>query len=182
MKLTELAQAFEDGKKFEVDTNKQPNDGGNEIISGPEWVQRNIKTVLRFWANDSSSVRIAQDLISIDLSVLIGTEVDCEFSDYPDFKKSTIGALIRISESNNKKYSIGGDAFTYYKYCRPRMNHRQIWENSRSPLPSGLIVKVRGLNMAWTEASVDDVDWPNIIAFKALRLEDNRSWPWGSMK
>jgi len=182
MKLTELAQAFEDGKKFEVDRNKHPSDGGEVIGSDAQWVQRNIKTVLRFWANDSGSVRIAQDTIIIDLSVLIESEVDCEFSDTPDFYRFTIGALTAISESGNKKYSRRGDEFSLYKYCRPRMNHRISWEGSANPLPSGLIAKFKYADMVWVEGSVDDVDWSNIIAFEVLRLADNHSWPRGSVK
>jgi len=116
------------------------------------------------------------------LSVLIESKVDCEFSNTPDFNRFAIGALVGISESGNKKYLMSGDEFSLYKYCRPRMDHPQSWEGSDNPLPSGLIVKVKSVNLDWSESSVDDVEWSNVIAFSALRLEDNHSWPWWSVE
>jgi hypothetical protein len=72
----------------------------------------------------------------IDLSVLIESGIDCEFS--LDGETWCVDILAIVL--NNGRYS--GVEYSEWNYCRPRMNHIHAWQGGECPLPEGFIVKV----------------------------------------
>ena len=125
----------------------------------------------------------------IDLSVLIESGIDCEFSDEESFGLNFLGTLTDQEGRDYHKYSgNSGDGFVRYaKYCRPRMNHIHAWQGGECPLPEGFRVKVwfrngkEGdaggafhLNLRWSHEKWES----DIIAFEVLGLADGYVMPW----
>lgn len=115
----------------------------------------------------------------VDLSVLIESGIDCEFSF--DWKsKPSIGQLLKI---DGNKYT--SDVGHYYNYCLPRMNHWQSWQGGECPLPEGIVVETIYREDSMPEKNVvTDLFWKHhseaddIIAFKVIGLADGYCWPW----
>ncbi|MFT5518608.1 MAG: hypothetical protein ACI9RI_000874 [Oceanospirillaceae bacterium] len=121
----------------------------------------------------------------IDLSVLIDSQIDCEFKYGGSLtpKSWFIDKLTEIhNEANTYKPSLQG----YTTYCRPRMNHKHAWDGGNCPLPEGFVVEV------WWRDGSDDVRTINrgnglywghnnhasdIIHFKVLRVADGYVMP-----
>jgi hypothetical protein len=126
----------------------------------------------------------------IDLSVLIESGIDCEFSDC-DFKQYTgVGSLSSILGGQTQPFVLS-DAVGYnnakYEQCRPRMNHIHAWQGDECPLPEGFRVKVwwrSGGEGDAGDAFHLDLRWSNekrqsdIIAFEVLGLADGYVMPW----
>jgi hypothetical protein len=116
----------------------------------------------------------------IDLSVLIESGIDCEFSD--DGIESRIGKLLSIKEDGT---FISED--WVWSSCRPRMNHIHAWQGGDCPLPEGFEVKVwlRG-GLVEERVSVAELQWSHpitdinsgIIYFEVLGLADGYVMPW----
>ena len=110
----------------------------------------------------------------IDLSVLIDSQIDCEFYDELDFDEEQlrIGFLTSI-DCSGYPYSLGCDG---YFFCRPRMNHIHAWQGGECPLPEGFRVKVWFRNTLYAPADrpatsirwCHDGDLYDIIAFEVL--------------
>ena len=116
----------------------------------------------------------------IDLSVLIESGIDCEFSDALDFDEEAlrIGFLTSINCSGYP-YNLGCDV---YFYCRPRMNHKHAWPEGECPLPEGFEVKVWFRSGGHTVVTTRSGNYWGIngdtMCFEVLGLADGYVMPW----
>ena len=120
----------------------------------------------------------------IDLSVLIDSQIDCEFSDSAYFHLVMKRSLIEVREAGTGRFRC--ELRTLWKHCRPRMNHIHAWQGGDCPLPDGFMVKVcmrddsvRGdmcshFNWKWSYKAAGS----DIIAFEVLGLADGYVMPW----
>ena len=114
----------------------------------------------------------------IDLSVLIESGIDCEFSEgiswfFSTLKHHSNGVYMDVTSS-------------VWDKCRPRMNHKHAWDGGDCPLPEGFKVKVcmrdnsvRGdmcshFNWKWSYKAAGS----DIIQFEVLGLADGYVMPW----
>jgi len=96
----------------------------------------------------------------IDLASL--RNVECEFSDHYDFCRVTFGRLINM----NSELYHNADATDAFKYCRPRMNHKNVWEGGdKCPLPAGYIINIGHRD--------------NVIVLSHTSNKHGRSWAHG---
>jgi len=131
-------------------------------------------------------MEVQPDGIPIDLSVLIDSQIDCEFSNDIAFYRPTISQLKVINNYNNYCYhdAIGGK----HLYCRPRMNHPHACLDGFDvcPLPDGLKVVVYYRNGHNDDWSYNVCEWKHdchhnggdVIAFEVLGLADGYCLPW----
>ena len=121
----------------------------------------------------------------IDLSVLVESGIDCEFSD--DFSSNlTIGTLLRITNCAHYPYETGNSKDEVQGECRPRMNHKHAWQGGKCPLPKGFRVKVwwRDSLCDTITGLADEMNWQDnanphdIIQFEVLGLADGYVMPW----
>ena len=121
----------------------------------------------------------------IDLSVLIESGIDCEFSD--DVHASAIAKLETITTSHTGEPYYINDKGLYWGRCTPRMNHKHAWQGGDCPLPEGFRVKIWRRN--GEEGDAGDafhliLRWSNekwesdIIAFEVLGVADGYVMPW----
>ena len=161
--LVELVQDIEDGKEIELACSLKNTWNAINIVSYSfgqlsDWI-------------DDGRIRIKPEEKIIDLSVLIDSGIDCEFTDNLDTGWFHIGKLKaihdvtttpeglrfkftydRFSKKGGKKYGFinSDESVTLYqdsigsvwKYCRPRMNHIHHWKNGDCPLPEGLVLSL----------------------------------------
>ena len=126
----------------------------------------------------------------IDLSVLIDSQIDCEFTDANEagiFISKVIKQSRRISLAlpEYRYYDVDGDT---WNRCRPRMNHKHAWQGGACPLPEGFKVKVWWRTGGEGDAEMMlrhlDLRWSNekrqsdIIAFEVLGVADGYVMPW----
>ena len=127
----------------------------------------------------TSNWRIKPTHKVIDLSVLIESGIDCEFS--LDNRFWYVDKLIQILREG---YS--GKVYAEWKYCRPRMNHIHAWQGGECPLPEWFKVKVWFRDKQYPpevgEASENYWELFNeesdIIAFEVLGVNDGYVMPW----
>jgi len=185
MKLIELAQAFEDGKTVQVAPEHTPPGMGYRV-TGDKWVDTvGHQHALKYWMNNSDSVRIKPELKPIDLSVLIQSGIDCEFLDENSRTWYIAGAL----------HSLDGKPLCYYNAlhresykCRPRMNHWHSWQGGECPLPEGFLVELRFRDgnelKSGYYSDITCIRWSqdnhesDIIAFKVIGTADTHCMPW----
>tara|TARA_R110002074_G_scaffold56936_1_gene140229 strand:+ start:76 stop:633 length:558 start_codon:yes stop_codon:yes gene_type:complete len=122
----------------------------------------------------------------IDLSVLIDSQIDCEFKDDIS-ERTTIGKLLEITNGDYYPYTTGNSADKYYGQCQPRIYHKHAWLGGECPLPEGFMVKVTFRNAKLAigdEVVADELYWRrmgsdlDIIAFEVLGLADGYVMPW----
>ena len=121
----------------------------------------------------------------IDLSVLIDSQIDCEFKDDIS-ERITIGKLLEITNDDNYPYTTGNSRADEYGQCQPRMNHKHTWLGGDCPLPEGFMVKVWLRDADYEEGRrlVSEIIWchdntlSDIIAFEVLGLSDGYVMPW----
>ena len=87
-----------------------------------------------------------QDKI-VDMSCLVGSDVDCEFTNLVDFDiqpyHTAVGCLTGFDNSTNKNYAIHNDVNTY-RQCRVRQDHWHSWQGGgECPLPEGLLIQLK---------------------------------------
>ena len=124
----------------------------------------------------------------IDLSVLIDSQIDCEFKDLEN-DSWVIGKLHDLPADHDgdfKYWKRQDNSGCWYDKCQPRMNHIHAWQGGECPLPEGFRVKVWFRNTLY--APVDrpatsirwchDGDLYDIIAFEVLGLADGYVMPW----
>jgi hypothetical protein len=126
----------------------------------------------------------------IDLTVLVDSQIDCEFSDRVSDKEVYIGKLFCIFNSTAPYKSDNGYGHIgTYIQCQPRMNHIHAWQGGECPLPEGFRVKVwwrSGEEGDAGDAFHLDLRWSNekrqsdIIQFEVLGLADGYVMPWES--
>ena len=117
----------------------------------------------------------------IDLSVLIGSGIDCEFF-YADNGTKYIDTLKKIHFIDKNKSICEGYAATscgLFDYCRPRMNHwHYCYDFDVCPLPEGLIYEGRSFVDEERETYASP-KWPSyLVAFKITGLAEGYCWPW----
>ena len=121
----------------------------------------------------------------IDLSVLIDSQIDCEFRDDIG-ERTTIGKLLGITNADLDlyPYTTGNSADKHYGQCQPRIHHIHAWQGGECPLPEGFEVKVwlRGdtlpkicVRLDWVLQKHSSKD---IIAFEVIGIADGYLMPW----
>tara|TARA_R110000822_G_scaffold31612_6_gene91409 strand:+ start:459 stop:986 length:528 start_codon:yes stop_codon:yes gene_type:complete len=102
----------------------------------------------------------------IDLSVLIKSGIDCEFSDNSSWEVTTIGKLYSLDTSNFLPYVLGSKQVSF-KCVRPRMNHKHAWQGGECPFPEGFMVKVwfRNKEQATFVAEATHIAWEHEEGF-----------------
>ena len=109
-----------------------------------------IPTLDRWYASGNKPAKKVMKVI--DLSVLIKSGIDCEFSAMSGayFNRK----LINIATTNRFDGRYQDDHNCFHKRCRPRMNHKHAWQGGECPLPEGFEVKV------WYR---DDLRYPDTL-------------------
>ena len=117
----------------------------------------------------------------IDLSVLIDSQIDCEFK--PNGGQWYVGKLKEILASGLYEDRLSN----IWEQCQPRMNHIHAWQGGECPLPEGFRVKVwyrndkegdagDAFNLRWSNKQGE---WESdIIAFEVLGVADGYVMPW----
>ena len=155
-----------------------------EYLGAKRLWQRNLMgpdmhTEKRLW-------RIKPTQKVIDLSVLIESGIDCEFTDNCWQVYSYIDILTDIECTAAHPYTTDDVDLSYNK-CRPRMNHIHAWQGGECPLPEGFRVKawLRDGGEKPIETLVNYLTWSHgnvtsrdIIAFEVLGLADEYVMPW----
>ena len=126
----------------------------------------------------TSNWRIKPTKKVIDLSVLIESGIDCEFS--LDGETWCVDILAIVL--NNGRYS--GVEYSEWNYCQPRMNHIHAWPEGECPLPEGFEVKVWFRSGGHTVVTTRSGNYWGIngdtMCFEVLGLADGYVMPWGS--
>lgn len=119
---------------------------------------------------------------AVDLSVLVSSQIDCEFR---TGTKSAIGVLTGfIGAKADKFIQLDKVCDIEWQECRPRLNHWHSWQGGDCPLPEGLAVEVMFRLGQTTNHRYMDGRWSHvdsggdIIAFKVTGLADGWTWPW----
>ena len=172
--LADFYQQVADGGEIELN-------GGYGIgyvtnLAGPDMLSQSL-----VW-------RIKPKKKVVDMSALIKSGIDCEFSTSNGclaFK----GPLVNISHASDGTvfYEIEVDGRGWLR-CRPRMNHVHAWQGGDCPLPEGVTVQIykRTRDVLTREPTGDasSFDWHHygtygdIIAFEVLGLAEGWQWPW----
>lgn len=169
--LSEFYSDLANGREGEIRDTK-PNGCWRPLVSGPT-----LKS-------DKINFRIKSIPTPIDLEYFVGREIDCEFGT-TESNTWRFGRLARIqNNSHNPKSSM-----TFYKFCKPRMNHWQAYRGLSRPVPEGFIVQVMlgdgslstdtSFNFCW-ELPKTAVN--RIVMFRILDLDAGYCWPWGIEK
>jgi len=125
--------------------------------------------------------RIKPTKKTIDLSVLIDSQIDCEFWD--DETDQSVYKLLSVDCSEYPYATVNEST----RFCRPRMNHIHAWRGGECPLPEGFKVKIWLRDDDYDEKSrrlVSELIWSHnntssdIIAFEVLGLADGYVMPW----
>ena len=132
------------------------------LDSNPEWVNsvygpRPNCLEFRYW-------RIKPTKKVIDLSVLIKSGIDCEFSAMGGacFNRK----LIYIAPFKRSVGRYQDDHNCFHERCQPRINHKHAWQGGECPLPEGFMVKV------WLRDSYYD-DGGGVLASEMVWSHDN---------
>jgi hypothetical protein len=112
----------------------------------------------------------------IDLSVLIGSGIDCEFRDDID-KHITIGPLLEITD-DRYPYTTGNH-FDIHAQCQPRMKHKHPWLHNKCPI-EGFVVRAWDVkeNFLTVHTSSNNIDWSLIMHIEFLEIEHGYVMPW----
>ena len=140
------------------------------------WVSPCLASVRQDW-------RIKPTKKVIDLSVLIDSQIDCEFKNHIG-ERTTIGKLLEITDDAAiYPYITGNSANNYYAQCQPRIHHIHAWQGGECPLPEGFEAKVwlRGdtlpkicVRLDWVLQKHSSKD---IIAFEVIGIADGYVMP-----
>ena len=123
----------------------------------------------------------------IDLSVLIESGIDCEFSD--SYETGLFISKLSRQNGPSEEYRYYDGEGTSWNECQPRMNHKHAWQDGECPLPAGFIVRltkwsVHLPNIRWIEITSEE--WINssshqhttVQAFEVLKLANGYVMPW----
>jgi hypothetical protein len=163
-KFAEIVQAYADGEDVRVR-------GRDHILQNPDFKLGYL------------SYEIVPKPKSIDLSVLMASGIDCEFSFKCNPEQKRIGKMTDISPARPDSYKKDNDVF--YHYCRPRMNHIHFWGGGECPLPDGLEVELTFRDGSELQRCLSVVaDWDHkfegkdIVGFEVIGLEEGYCWPY----
>ena len=163
-----VMQAYEDGKQIEYKSNVN----GWVSVENPNWD----------WVN--RIYRIKPTKKPVQLSVLIDSGIDCEFSD-DGFDHIDLAKLVELFDDKgpyNYQAIMNDGLRPNFKHCRPRMNHIHAWQGGICKLPKGVEVKVQLRSGEWVKES--EGVWKHlgvtydIIAFEVIGLADGYCYPW----
>jgi hypothetical protein len=116
----------------------------------------------------------------IDLSVLIDSQIDCEFRDDIG-ERTNIGKLLEIKDDDWDMYPYitGNSADKYYEQCQPRMNHEHPWLHNKCPI-EGFVVRAWDVkeNFLTVHTSSNNIDWSLIMHIEFLEVEHGYVMPW----
>ena len=119
----------------------------------------------------------------IDLSVLIDSQIDCEFRDDIG-ERTTIGKLLGITNADLDlyPYTTGNSADKHYGQCQPRIHHIHAWQGGECPLPEGFVVKVWFRSGGDTTVTIPSgLYWganSETMAFEVIGIADGYVMPW----
>jgi hypothetical protein len=117
----------------------------------------------------------------IDLSVLIDSQIDCEFKNHIS-ERTNIGKLLGITKDAMYPYVTGNSADNYYIQCQPRIHHIHAWQGGECPLPEGFMIKVWFRSGGDTTVTIPSgLYWganSETMAFEVLGLADGYVFPW----
>ena len=125
--LWPLVKAFGEGETVQI------------LDALDQWQDLNSDNDLPF-PYSAASYRIKPKEIVVDMSVLVKSGIDCEFSDYPDFSDRLIDKLVSIQKKPYDEYPFRSDFGLDFIHVRPRMNHLHAWTGGECPLPKGVLV------------------------------------------
>ncbi len=158
MELKELCQAIANGQQVQISHSPAHS-----------FINTTAESALNhFLEAGKNCVRIAPTLKPVDMSVLVDSGIDCEFSGVECFADPAVGQISAIGDEKGG-YLRG---MTRYGYCRPRLDH---WH---SPKNCG------GIPMIWkrlVEAGFDvelDEDANYVHAFRISGESKGRCYPW----
>lgn len=172
-KLADFYQAVADGKTLQHKRSASIAEEmtWQDVTHGPI-----ATSCLEFW-------RVKPELKPIDLSVLIKSGIDCEFSESNTTGVRYIGKLCSAGADYSR--ALTNNRFDTWACCRPRMNHLHAWAGGNCPLPEGLEVEVTFRDRSpITARTGPEFRWDHrgtsydIIAFEVLGLQDGYCWPW----
>lgn len=175
MKLIEFLQAFADGKTVECVPSL-----GDPVSCNTE------DEVARAWLDPGVGVRIKPELIPVDLSVILGIGIDCEFSNgNGKWNISLLADIVTDVTCTTLGYVPSSSRGQVFGKCRPRMDHWHSWQGGECPLPDGLVFELilrdgtfgpggPASTLTW-EHHDESTD---IIAFRIVGLSDGFFWPW----
>tara|TARA_R110002153_G_scaffold156209_1_gene308301 strand:+ start:114 stop:602 length:489 start_codon:yes stop_codon:yes gene_type:complete len=114
----------------------------------------------------------------IDLSVLIDSQIDCEFSD----KGAKNWHVSKACKGIFQESLYGTKSGDFFEQCRPRMNHIHAWPEGECPLPEGFEVKVWFRSGGHTVVTTRSGNYWGIngdtMCFEVLGLADGYVMPW----
>ena len=116
----------------------------------------------------------------IDLSVLVKSDIDCEFRD--DIGERTIiGNLLGITNADLDlyPYTTGNSADKHYGQCQPRMKHKHAWLHNNCPI-EGFVVRAYDAkeNFLTVNTSSNSIDWSKIMYVEFMEVEHGYVMPW----
>ncbi len=155
MKLSEYIAAWEDGEAVEL----------MSCASG-EWSATDTAVDIAVdYSLSPNYVRIRPKLKAVDMSVLVGSGVDCGFSD--ELHKNALVRVGLFSGSNREDFPFRDNSGVDWKYCKPRMNYWFSYNN---------FTNVRDLlgNLRDAGFSVQT----DVGCFKIVGLLEGYCWPW----
>jgi hypothetical protein len=95
----------------------------------------------------------------IDMSVLIDSQIDCEFQSSSSMSWAIGKLRHHVSCSKKPMYHIHRDSQGFTK-CQPRMNHKHAWQGGDCPLPEGFMVNAWMRGAKTTESRLcTDLRW-----------------------
>jgi len=169
-------------KQWLADIYQQAADGGElQLRTGAgTWIDDHRGPAL---GNDRENWRIKPALKVIDMSVMIGTGLDCEFWD-AFIHLNCMGRLTHKSKEAYRPYCLNGG--TDYAHCQPRMTpYIHFWSGGGTcPVPEGFDVRLhirKGHNIkyrhghhAWeSKARISDIsDISDIIGIEFIGIKD----------
>ena len=114
----------------------------------------------------------------IDLSVLIDSQIDCEFKD----KGAKNWHVSKACKGIYQDSLYGTELGEYFEQCQPRMNHKHAWPEGECPLPEGFEVKVWFRSGGHTVVTTRSGNYWGIngdtMCFEVLGLADGYVMPW----
>ena len=129
------------------------------------------------WRNPTKKV--------IDLSVLIDSQIDCEFKD----KGAKNWHVSKACKGLYQESLYGTESGDFFEQCQPRMNHIHAWQGGECPLPEGFIVRLTKWSVhvphishielttkQWISSKANE--HTTIQAFEVLGVADGYVMPW----
>ena len=163
--LADFYQKVADGGEAQL---KIDEEWANLFVGGPSLGSSNAK-----W-------RIKPAKKVIDLSVLIDSQIDCEFKDKGAKNWRVSKAFIGLHQES----LYGTESGDFFEQCRPRMNHKHAWPEGECPLPEGFEVKVWFRSGGHTVVTTRSGNYWGIngdtMCFEVLGLADGYVMPWES--